>query len=60
MHAAPNTNACDRFTAGYGAAKLAHERVMLSGPIPARVLRLLLTPMAQNGLEADSACRCGR
>ncbi len=30
---------CDRFTAGYGAAKVAHERAMLSGPIPARVLR---------------------
>ena len=30
---------CDRFTAGYGAAKLAHERAMLSGPIPVRVLR---------------------
>jgi uncharacterized protein YbjT (DUF2867 family) len=29
----------DRFTAGYGVAKLAHERAMLSGPIPARVLR---------------------
>jgi uncharacterized protein YbjT (DUF2867 family) len=29
----------DRFTAGYGAAKLAHERAALSGPIPARVLR---------------------
>ncbi|HMI70589.1 MAG TPA: NAD(P)H-binding protein, partial [Solirubrobacteraceae bacterium] len=29
----------DRFTAGYGAAKLAHERATLSGPIPARVLR---------------------
>jgi uncharacterized protein YbjT (DUF2867 family) len=29
----------DRFTAGYAAAKLAHERAMLSGPIPARVLR---------------------
>ena len=29
----------DRFTAGYGAAKLAHERAMLSGPIPARILR---------------------
>jgi uncharacterized protein YbjT (DUF2867 family) len=29
----------DRFTAGYGAAKLAHERAMLSGPIPVRVLR---------------------
>jgi uncharacterized protein YbjT (DUF2867 family) len=30
---------CDRFTAGYGAAKVAHEQAMLSGPIPARVLR---------------------
>src|SRR5919198_5539613 len=29
----------DRFTAGYGAAKLAHERAMLSGPIPVRILR---------------------
>jgi uncharacterized protein YbjT (DUF2867 family) len=30
---------CDRFTAGYNAAKVAHERAMLSGPVPARVLR---------------------
>lgn len=29
----------DRFTAGYGAAKAAHERAMMSGPIPVRVLR---------------------
>jgi uncharacterized protein YbjT (DUF2867 family) len=29
----------DRFTAGYGAAKIAHERASLSGPIPARILR---------------------
>ena len=29
----------DRFTAGYGAAKIAHERAMLGGPIPVRVLR---------------------
>ena len=29
----------DRFTAGYGAAKIAHERAMRSGPIPVRVLR---------------------
>jgi uncharacterized protein YbjT (DUF2867 family) len=29
----------DRFSGGYGAAKVAHERAMLSGPIPARVLR---------------------
>jgi len=29
----------DRFTAGYMAAKVAHERAMLSGPIPVRLLR---------------------
>jgi uncharacterized protein YbjT (DUF2867 family) len=29
----------DRFTAGYSAAKLAHERTMLAGPIPVRILR---------------------
>jgi uncharacterized protein YbjT (DUF2867 family) len=29
----------DRFTAGYSAAKLAHERAHQAGPVPARVLR---------------------
>jgi uncharacterized protein YbjT (DUF2867 family) len=29
----------DRFTAGYGAAKIAHEQAMLAGPVPAHVLR---------------------
>jgi uncharacterized protein YbjT (DUF2867 family) len=29
----------DRFTAGYSAAKVAHEQAMLSGPIPVRILR---------------------
>jgi uncharacterized protein YbjT (DUF2867 family) len=29
----------DRFTAGFLAAKVAHERAMLSGPIPACILR---------------------
>jgi len=29
----------DRFTAGYGVAKLAHEHAALSGPLPARILR---------------------
>ena len=29
----------DRFTAGYGAAKIAHERAMRAGPIPVHVLR---------------------
>jgi uncharacterized protein YbjT (DUF2867 family) len=31
--------ATDRFRGGYGAAKLAHERVMLAGPLPVRILR---------------------
>ena len=30
---------CDRFTAGYMAAKVAHERAMLSGSIPVDILR---------------------
>jgi uncharacterized protein YbjT (DUF2867 family) len=29
----------DKFTAGYGAAKVAHEQAALSGPIPARIVR---------------------
>jgi nucleoside-diphosphate-sugar epimerase len=29
----------DKFTAGYGAAKLAHEQATLAGPVPARILR---------------------
>jgi uncharacterized protein YbjT (DUF2867 family) len=29
----------DKFTSGYGAAKAAHERAMLAGSIPARILR---------------------
>jgi uncharacterized protein YbjT (DUF2867 family) len=29
----------DRFTAGYGAAKIAHEQAMLAGPVPVRILR---------------------
>jgi uncharacterized protein YbjT (DUF2867 family) len=29
----------DRFTAGYGAAKIAHEQAWLSGPIPVHILR---------------------
>ena len=28
-----------KFTAGYGAAKVAHERAALAGPVPARILR---------------------
>jgi uncharacterized protein YbjT (DUF2867 family) len=29
----------DRFASGYGAAKVSHERAMLAGPVPARILR---------------------
>lgn len=29
----------DRFSAGYGLAKVAHEQAMLSGPLPVRILR---------------------
>jgi uncharacterized protein YbjT (DUF2867 family) len=29
----------DRFTAGYGVAKLGHEQALLAGPIPTRILR---------------------
>jgi uncharacterized protein YbjT (DUF2867 family) len=29
----------DKYTAGYGAAKLAHEQAALAGPVPARILR---------------------
>jgi uncharacterized protein YbjT (DUF2867 family) len=29
----------DRFTGGYGAAKVAHEQAALAGPIPAQILR---------------------
>ena len=30
---------CDRFSGGYGAAKVDHEQAHLSGPIPVRILR---------------------
>jgi uncharacterized protein YbjT (DUF2867 family) len=30
----------DRFTGGYGAAKVAHERAALEGPVPALILRV--------------------
>ena len=29
----------DKFAAGYGAAKLAHEQAAMAGPVPARILR---------------------
>ena len=30
---------CDRFSGGYQAAKVAHEKAMLAGPVPVRILR---------------------
>jgi uncharacterized protein YbjT (DUF2867 family) len=30
---------CDRFSGGYNAGKVAHERVLLEGPLPVRILR---------------------
>ena len=30
----------DRFSGGYGAAKLAHERASLAGPVPASIVRI--------------------
>jgi uncharacterized protein YbjT (DUF2867 family) len=54
----------DRFTAGYGAAKLAHERAMLSGPIPARVLRAAQFPSSSrsssNGARKAKSATCPR
>ena len=30
---------CDKFSGGYGKAKMTHERISLEGPVPARILR---------------------
>jgi uncharacterized protein YbjT (DUF2867 family) len=50
----------DRFTAGYGAAKLAHERAVLSGPIPVQILRAaqfheFVAPLVEWGTQGDVA-----
>jgi uncharacterized protein YbjT (DUF2867 family) len=50
----------DRFTAGYSAAKLAHERTMLAGPIPVRILRAaqfheFVTQIVDWGRQGDVA-----
>ena len=37
----------DHFTAGQGAAKYAHEKAMLAGPIPVRMLPQTLTISAE-------------
>jgi len=50
----------DRFSHGYGAAKVAHERAMLAGPIPALVLRAaqfheLVPQLMEWGTQGDVA-----
>jgi hypothetical protein len=50
----------DHFTAGYGAAKLAHEQALLSGPISAQILRAaqfheFVEQLVQWGTQGDVA-----
>jgi uncharacterized protein YbjT (DUF2867 family) len=50
----------DKFASGYGAAKLAHEKAMLSGPIPVRILRAaqfheLVPQLVEWGRQGDVA-----
>ena len=50
----------DRFTAGYGAAKIAHEQAMLAGPVPARVVRAaqfheFVAQLVEWGTQGDMA-----
>jgi NAD(P)H-binding len=50
----------DRLKGGYSVAKVAHERAMLSGPIPARVLRAaqfheFVEQLVQWGTQGDVA-----
>jgi uncharacterized protein YbjT (DUF2867 family) len=50
----------DRLNGGYARAKVAHERAMLSGPIPARVLRAaqfheFVEQLVQWGIQDDVA-----
>jgi uncharacterized protein YbjT (DUF2867 family) len=50
----------DHFTAGQGAAKYGHEKAMLAGPIPVRMLRAALfhemvPPLIEWGTEGDVA-----
>ena len=49
---------CDRFTRGYSAAKFAHERVMLSGPLPVQILRAaqfheFIEPLVEWGRQGE-------
>src|SRR5262245_42106907 len=48
----------DRFTAGYGVAKLVHEQAMLAGPVPARIVRAaqfheFVAQMVEWGTQGD-------
>lgn len=48
----------DRFTAGYMAAKVAHEKAMLAGPVPTRILRAaqfheFVSQMVEWGRQGD-------
>lgn len=48
----------DRFKTGYGPAKIVHERAMLNGPIPARILRAaqfheFVEPLVDWGRQGD-------
>jgi uncharacterized protein YbjT (DUF2867 family) len=50
----------DRFKAGYMAAKVAHEKAMLAGPVPVRIVRAaqfheLVEPMIEWGRKGDVA-----
>ena len=50
----------DRFKAGYMAAKVAHEKAMLAGPVPVRIARAaqfheLVEPMIEWGRKGDVA-----
>jgi uncharacterized protein YbjT (DUF2867 family) len=50
----------DRFDSGYGVAKVAHERAMLAGPIPALILRAtqfheFVAQLTDWGLQGDVA-----
>jgi uncharacterized protein YbjT (DUF2867 family) len=48
----------DRFTSGYGAAKIAHERAATAGPVPVRILRAaqlheLVPQLVDGGRKGD-------
>jgi uncharacterized protein YbjT (DUF2867 family) len=48
---------CDRFSAGYNAAKFAHEQAMRSGTVPVRILR---APRSSTSSLANSSIGAGR